>query len=879
MNVFRRIRWWLTRHAEARALRDEMTFHEEMKRRELERGGLAPAAATAAARRAMGNTTLMREDSRAVWFAPWLERLGQDIRFALRSARKNPAFSLGVVAITGLGVGATTTMFSVVDGVILKPLPYPGAERLIYFDWGSHSPPRFRDWQREMPAIEMWGGAWTGLENLVGGGQPERLHIARTTPDFFTLFAARPGLGRLFGPADFAGSGEVAVVSDRLWRRRFGGDSTLVGKTIELGGRRLEVVGVLDQTFVEPEQISRSGGLSVGAKGTGTDVWMPLVLSVEIAADHRYSILDLAARLRPGVTIAAFRQELASLAPRLAAANPEIHGGEDGPFPIPVMPLQTAIVGDADRALTTLLAAVGLMLLIACANVTNLYLARSTDRQRELAVRAAIGAGRGRLVRQLVTESVTLGVLAGAVGIALAVLGVRILVAVFPGDLPRAGEVAVDGRVLTFAVVISVVTGVVFGLVPAWSMRERRTYDAIRAGGSAAGPRRGRLRSALVIAEVALALMLMVGSGLLFHSLLRLIRVDPGFDPGSLTMARLQLGEPYTPERRANFAIAIRDRLARAPGMAEVAIGVAGPMARTGGSRCCWGHSKVTLEGGKVVEGRVLIHPVGERYFETMIARVHGTTFTDTEASAAPFPAVISDRLATRLFGEADPIGQKLSVADHGFVVRGVVSGFHQFGLDQDTEPEIFVPYARFGSDFDALNVIVRASTPGAALAPLIRQAIAELEPNLPTADVAPVSELIHRSLAGPRFYGLLMGAFAGLALALAAAGIYASMLYAVRQRTRELGIRLALGAQGRDVARMVVADASRLALGGLLLGALGALGLSKGLRAFLFGVEPTDPLAFAAAIGLLGATVLAAAYWPARRASRADPLEVLRAE
>lgn len=878
MSLFRRFRWWLGRRDEEAALAAEIAFHQELKQRELAASGLSAEAAAVAARRAMGNTTYMREESRAVWLLPWLERLGQDIRFSLRSARKNPAFAVGVIAISALGIGATTAIFSVVDAVILRPLPYPAADRLVYFDWGSHSPPRFRDWQREITSIEQWAAAWGESADLVGGGRPERLHTTRISADFFAMFGARPAIGRFFSAPEFAGAGQVAVLSDGLWRRRFAADSSVLGTTIEVGGRRLQVIGVVDQGFIEPEQISRPG-TGAGTQRPSTDVWTPLALSAEIAEDPRYSILAIAGRLRPGTTMEGFRQELVVASKRLAAANPRVHGdGEGGAFSIPVLPLQKAIVGDSERALATLLVAVGLMLLIACANVTNLYLARSTDRHRELAVRAALGAGRGRLVRQLVTESATLGIVAGVVGVGVALVGVRALAATFPGNLPRAGEIAVDGRVLLFALAVATLTGLIFGLVPAWSLREQQAFDAIKAGGGSGG-KSGRLRAGLVVAEIALALVLLVGSGLLFHSFLQIVRVDPGFDPSGLTMARLELGEPFTSERRLTFARALGERLGEAPGVASVAVGVAGPMGRTGRSRCCWAHDKVVLAGGQEVLERVLIHPVGPKYFATIGARIVGAEFAPGEGFAAPFPTVVSDRLAGKLFGAADPIGKQFSVGGNSFVIRGVVTALHQWGLDQETESELFVPYSQFGGDFDLLNVVVRAATPGAPMESVIREAVADLAPTLPADDIAPMSSLIDASLAGPRFYGLLMGTFGALALVLAAAGIYASMLYAVRQRTRELGIRVALGAKARDIAQMVVGDAGKLAIAGLALGSVGAIGLAKALRAFLFGIEPSDPVAFAGAVIVLGATVLAAAYWPARRAGRADPLDVLRAE
>jgi putative ABC transport system permease protein len=591
------------------------------------------------------------------------------------------------------------------------------------------------------------------------------------------------------------------------------------------------------------------------------------------------------------VTIDAARRELATVAPRLAQENPKVHADNGVAFPIPIVPLQKAIVREVDRPLATLLGAVALMLLIACANVTNLYLARSADRGRELAVRAAIGAGRGRLARQLVTESLTLGLVAGALGALLAMIGVRALVSLYPGDLPRIGEVGVNGRVLGFAVLVAVLTGVGFGLVPASLLRDDRAHVAIKGSSPGGGRRSGRLRSGLIVVELALALVLLVGSGLLFHSLLQLVRVDPGFDASGLTMARLQLGAPFTKQRRMAFAEGVALRLAAIPGVTDVAYGVVGPMARTGSGRCCWGHNEAKAENGTVVEGRITLHPVSAGYFRALRARLVGTDFAPGEAASSPAPAVFSNQLAARLFGTGDPIGKRVTVGKQTFVVRGVVSGLHQWGLDQPAELEIFLPYGTtagcasggfdqcFGADFERLNLVVRTADPAAAVDEEIRQAIWALEPGIPADEVGPVATLVRDSFAGPRFYSALMGAFAGLALLLAGAGLYASMLYSVRQRARELGIRAALGADARRITRMVVGDAGRLALGGLALGSLGAAALARTLGGFLFGIGPADPLTFGAAAALLVVAILLAAYFPARRAGQADPLAVLRAE
>ncbi len=887
MKLLRRLAWWWNRNAEARALADELAEHAALKQAELVGQGLSPDAAARAARRAMGNATWMREESRAVWIWPWLERLSQDIRYALRSARKAPTYALGVIAITALGIGAATTVFSVVDGVLLRPLPYPGGERLVYFDNGSHSPPRFRDWQRQIRSAEGWAASWRESQDMVGAGAPQRLMTAQVSPQFFEVFGGRPAVGRLFTAGDYDGDGSQVILSGQFWRQRFGADPSVVGRRFTIGGRGVEVIGVLDDRFVEPDQIVPRP----------THVWRPLVIPPAIATDRRYSILEVAARLKPGTTLAAARTEMNQAARELFSQNPEVHGnGEGQPEPIVILPLKQAIGSRMDKPLWILLGAVGLMLLIACANVVNLNLARSADRAREMAVRASLGAGRGRLARQLVTESVTLGLVAGAIGLALAYFGVRGISALYPGDLPRAAEIGIDARVAAFAVAIAILIATAAGLAPAFALKSRWLNEAIKTGAARAG--RSRSRSALVVAEVALALMLLVGSALLFRSFLAIVNVAPGFTLQSVGVANLVLGDRFKPEQRIAFAQAAVQRIRAIPGIIDASTGVVAPMARFGNSRCCWGERGARVDGGARTDARVMLHPIGARYFETIGASVNGGTFSDEAPLASPYPVVISANLAAKLFGTANPLGRRILTgtaaradlkvtsgtapaesSGPSWVVQGVVTGLHLFGLDQDAEDEVFVPYRQLGGDFDEIKLLFRTTGEPAALIPAVRAAIAEIDPTVPADDIVTMPAQVHRTLAEPRFYSTLMALFGLLALILAAAGIYASMLYVVRQQSREMGIRVALGAQPGAIARMVVGGAGRLALVGLLIGGVGAVALGKVLRGLLFGVSPLDPVAFGTASLVLILTALAAAYLPARRAGEADPLTVIRTD
>ncbi len=882
MKLLRRIAWWWNRNAEARALAEELAEHEALKRAELVERGIDPAVAAQTAKRAMGNATWMREEARAVWIWPWLERLGQDVRYAIRTARKAPTYSLGVIAITALGIGASATVFSVVDGVLLRPLPYPGGERLVFFDNGSHSPPRFRDWQRGIRSAERWAAAWRGPEDLVGAGAPQRLMTAQVSPAFFEVFGGRAAIGRLLSAGDYEGDGSEVVLGGRFWRQRFGADPAIVGRRLTIGGRGVVVVGVLDDRFVEPDQIAPRP----------TDVWRPLVLPAAIATDRRYSILDVAARLKPGVSLAQARAELNTAATELFRQNPDVHGnGESKPNPIVILPLKQAIGDQMSKPLWILLGAVGLMLLIAGANVVNLTLARGADRSRELAVRASLGAGRSRLARMLMTECVTLGLVAGAIGLGLAHLGVKSLSALYPGDLPRAAEIGVDARVAAFAVITSILLTAIAGMAPALGLKSRWLSEAVKsATGSGTGD---RSRSALVVAEIALALTLLVGSALLFRSFLAIVNVPPGFSPETVGVANLVLGDRFKPEQRLAFADAAVRRIRAIPGILDAATGGVAPMSRFGRSRCCWAERGVRSETGEPSDTRVMLHPIGARYFETIGATVKGRTVSDESALAPPYPVVISDHLATKLFGATNPIGQRILTgrasrkpaestgrpSEGGWIVQGVVSGLHLFGLDQDREDEMFVPYRQLGGDFDEIKLLFRSSGAPGAMIPAIRAAIRDIDPSIPADDIVTMPAQVARTLAEPRFYSTLMAAFGGLALILAAAGIYASMLYVVRQRSREMGIRLALGAEAGDVTRMVVGRAGRLALAGLVIGGAGAVALGQLLQSLLFGVSALDPVAFGSAAFLLGVTALAAAWLPARRAGRTDPLTVIRSD
>ena len=708
--------------------------------------------------------------------------------------------------------------------------------------------------------------------DLTNAGEPEKLDGALVTREFFALFGFEPFIGRLFTNDDFQGEPRVAVLAHGLWQRRFGGDESILGRTITIGGAPLIVVGVLDPRFVLPQGIVRPN----------TDVWLPLDVARSDIQDRGLYILGVVARLKPDVTIDAAQAELSLVAEALAEAFPDQYRRRDGSTrPMTVSPLREALVESHGGMLFLLLGAVGLMLVIACANVANLFLARGTNRQREMALRAALGAGRGRLVAQLLTESVVLALVGGTLGVAFAFLGVRGFETFNAGlSIPRLDEVGIDLRVLGFALVISTLTGVAFGLFPALQASRTDVNEALKESSAAPGGGRNRARNTLVVAEIALALILLVGAGLLFNSLLHRIRVDPGFDPERLVIVPLILNDDtFADDERQQFARAVMEQVDGIPGIGDATFGVTVPLMYFGRSRCCWRTSGFRTDLGEEPAGAVMVHPVSTNYFNVLQANLRGREFVRADASTTPVATVISEILADRLFPGIDPIGHTFQHRDDEFVVVGEVSGLHHWGLDETVESEMFVPYEVYGGDFRRLNIMVRTNAQPMAIARALRQAVWTVAPDLPVDEVFTMRQRIATSVTGPRVLSALLLTFATLAMLLTAGGIYGSTLYTVGQRQRELGIRLALGARAGHVVGMVVRQGALLALIGISLGTAGALALSRLLDGLVFGITTTDLPTFATVAMFLGLVAVAASYVPARRAARADPMEALRSE
>ena len=820
---------------------------------------------------------------------PFINSLVPDIRYAIRSLTRTPIFSATAIAIVALGIGATTTIYSVVDNVLLRPLPYPNPHELVTFTKGrgSFPVPDFVDVRDRTSAFASIAAMTAETFDLTNDGTPEQLAGALATEGFLSIFGATAAAGRLLTPDDFEpGAPNVTVLSYGLWQRRWGRDPNIVGNTITFNAEPFVVVGVLDREFESPE------ALQLG----DVEFWVPLDLTTPEWQHRRIFILSTIGRLAPGVTLAAAQADLDALARTLADEYPRGNRLSDGsPYPFPLVPLHQATVGAVTQTLYVLLGAVGLLLLIACANVANLFLARGTDREREMALRTALGAGRTRMIRQLLAESVVLAMAGGAVGIGLSFVGIRAFGLFNPGGIPRLSEVAVDWRVLAFTVALSTLTGVLFGIVPAFQSAKTDVTNALKEGaqGVTAGRHRAKLRNSLVVAEIGLALILLVGAGLLFNSFLRLQRVDPGFDSDNTTIMSLRLGtfggrdsRRYgDPDDRLRLADDLLERIRTMPGVQAAGAAVRMPF---GGGRCCWGDD-VVPNAGVDDTVQVWMHPITYGMMEALGARLVVGRFptaremsapTSTVSGGAPrmLAAVINHSLAERYWSNSDPVGRVLHAEHQTLSIVGVIEDIRHFGLDAPEQFDVYVPHAE-GAMFPMLDVAVRSVNDPSSLAAMLREAVWSIDPALPVNPPQTMNARIAGSITAPRFYSVLLSTFAVVAFLLAASGIYGSMLYSVGQRHRELGIRLALGARRTDLVRMVVGKGLLLTTIGIAIGLVGALGVSRALESFVFGVSTTDPLTFVVVSLLLATVAIAACYLPARKAAAADPLVALKAE
>jgi putative ABC transport system permease protein len=877
-----RVRALFDRGAMDGEMDEELQFHVD---RETERGiarGLAPEEARRTALLGMGGLDRTRQavhDARGI--GP-VERLLQDLRFAWRGLLRQKAFSATAVVALALGIGANTAVFSAVDAVLLKALPFADPDRLVIVqeartgEGSGLSYPNYRDLQARAGSFESMGVYASSDATLTSSSEaPLRVTAGIVSASVLPLLGVRPQLGRTFvaGEDAFA-EGRVVVLGDALWKRRFAADPDVVGRAVTLDGASFTVVGVMPAGFQFPVQ------------NETIDLWTTVAVDADparydgtIPTSRGYTRYDGAvARLRPGVALATARAELAAIGGALRAQ----YRPTKSDWRLRATPALERLVGATRPAMGALFAAVGLVLLIACANVASLLLARATARRGELAVRSALGASRPRLVRQMLTESVLLALVGGACGLGLAWGGVSVLAALVPADVPRIAGITVDWRVAAFTLAVSVAAGVAFGLVPALSASRVDLASAVKqAGRGGDASATGRWRYLLVVAEVALAFVLLVGAGLLVDGYARLLRVDPGFATERLFAARVALPESDYPQRSARvvaFYGALVERVRALPGVTAVSVVQAVPLGGNDNSTSVEVVGSPRAPGERTATG---LRFVGLDYFRTMaIPRTRGRDFAATDDGTAPAVAIVNEAFVRRYLPEGDPLGRRIALGFGGEgpkEVVGVVRDVRHAALAEPPAPEVTVPVAQF--PLNALAVVIRTAADAPPVLPALEDAVHALDRNLPVSEAGPVAELMSRGVAGPRFAAWLVGLFAALALVLAGVGVYGVVAYGVAQRTREIGIRLALGGRAGLVLAAVVVQGMAPVAAGLALGGAGALLLASVLARLVYGGGIGAPAVCAVSAALLGGIALVACVVPARRATRVDPVAALRGE
>jgi putative ABC transport system permease protein len=819
-----------------------------------------------------------------------METLYQDVRFALRTLWTNRGFALVAVAALALGVGANSAIFSVVNAVVLRPLPYKDPERLVALWVGLNqkgfeeievSAPEFTDFRTRSSSLEKVAAYSAGGFNMTGAGEPERIQGLQATAGLFPALGVAPLKGRAFTEEeDRPGADAVVVISHSLWQRRFGGDPEVLNKTLTLDGQVCAVVGVMPASFHFPDN--------------DTEIWKPIAFDAELLGPNNRGshFLSAVGRLKDGVSFEQARTEVATLARTVGGESPTTYPRG---LNATLRPLQEEVVGDAVRKpLYLMLGAVGLVLLIACANVANLLLARAASRRKEVAVRTALGASRARIVRQLLTESLLLSLAGGSVGLVLALWGVDLLVALAPAGTPRVEEIGLDARVVAFTFAVSLLTGLVFGLAPALHASKVDLNESLKDGtrGATEGPKRGRLRGLLVVAEFAIALVLLACAGLLIKSFARVREVSPGFDASHVLTMRVVLPESKYKgydEHRAFFSNLFA-RLRALPGVESVGANNLLPFSGGGGSRTFLIEGRPAPPGQPKPEEQLRFVTPG--YFESMrIPFMRGRDFTERDVNGAPRVAVVSRSMAERHWPGEDAVGKHIAYAGirqgdkpDWIEIVGVVGDVKHRGLDIESKPEIYVPvhqplFASRPTPPLSLYVVVRTSVDPASLARAARGEVLAVDAEQPVANMKTMEQRLAESVAQRRFQMTLLGLFAGVALLLAVVGIYGVMSYTVARRTHEIGVRVALGAQGRDVLRLVLRQGMWLTLAGVASGLAIAYVLTRLMSSMLYGVSATDPLTFALVSLILTAAALVACLAPARRATKVDPMEALRYE
>ncbi|HKP11016.1 MAG TPA: ABC transporter permease [Blastocatellia bacterium] len=853
-------------------LDEEIRAHLEMATRDrMERGQSAEQARNAALRE-FGNVSLIKEVTRDMWSWTRFEQFAQDLRFGARMLAKRPGFALVAILTLALGIGANTAIFTVIYGVLLRPLPFNDPDRVVWM-WGavrdrgnraSVSPLDFLDYRARSQSFEEFAASISIPISftLTGSGEPERLSGAAVTTNYFAALGAKPMLGRSFvSDEEQAGRDRAVILSHSLWQRRFGADPQIVDRTITLDGQSFTVVGVMPPAIRFPFD---------------ADLWRPISFDANPEMRQRKAhFLRPIGRLRADVTLDRAQAEIDTIARQLEEQYPDTNTK----WTMLLVPLQERIVGDIRPTLWILLGAVAFVLLIACSNVANLLLARSAARHREMAIRLALGASRWRIVRQMLTESLLLSLAGGVLGVLLALWGVGVLVSFSDASIPRAAEIGVNAPVLAFTLIISLITGTLFGLVPALGASRPDLHDALKEGTRSVGSARNRLRSFLVVVECTLAVVLLIGAGLLIKSFVRLQQVSPGFEAERVLTMRLDLPPTRyaTPQQAASFFQRLQQSVAALPGVE--AVGMISELPLSGQPN----------DGPFAIEGRPPDAPdqrpladfrrVNHEYFRALgIPLLRGRPFTEQESQQSANVVIVSERLAEQYFPDEEAVGKHLRLdfmSKAPYEIIGVVGDVRHRALAFDVYPAMYLPTL----SLPRTNLVVRAAGDPASLAIAVRKEVTAIDPQQPVAAVKTMGQWVSESVAQPRFRTLLLGIFAAVALLLSVIGIYGVMSYVVAQRTREVGIRMALGARPRDVLKLVVGQGMRLALAGVAIGVVAAYALTRLLETLLYEVSATDPATFAAIALLLTGVALLACYMPARRAAKVDPTVALRYE
>jgi len=857
----------------------ELEFHLDQLTQEHIARGMSPDGARLAARRTMGGVAQVQEECREMRHISQLETLWSDLRYALRTLRRAPAFSVVIILTLALSIGANSAIFSVVEGVLLRPLPYLHPDRLVRIYFQSDAQPKFslnpndfRDFRARTQNFEAMAAITRNDQQLSSDSEPVRLTAFSVTAGYFRMLGVNPARGREFSSDDeLPGHGDQAILSDRLWRSRFAADPAIVGRSVILNSRRIVVAGVMPPGVQHP-----GNNFHAVADGETVDLWMPFIF--DSPNDRGSHYLDVIARLKPGVSPERANADLSAVLEQMKKEHTGLN------WRVYLLPLQQEMLGRAEHLILVLLGAVGLLLLIACVNAANLLLARSSARVREIAVRTALGAGRARIVRQLLTESVMIALAAAALGSAIGVGGVRALVACLPPGFPRAAEIRLDSGVLAFTLVVAVVTGVLFGIVPALTAARTDVQKGLREGGrGTTGGRQLRIRNLLIVGETSLACVLLLGAGLMLHSFVNLLRAEPGFRPQQVVTATVILPRQRYRDNdtKIRFFRDLTAHLESLPGVQAAGAGTDLPWTGYDGNA-----------DGYRVEGRdqafndkttARYHAATPDYFRALgIPLLRGRFFDARDEEKSPFVLIVNETMAKRYWPNEDALGKRITFRgmpqEKDWIrIVGIVGDIRDQPDSNAVRPAFWLPHTQ-NSD-RSMSIVVRSTSDPASAIQQLRATVGRLDPELAVSDVRQMKQVAAESVSSQRFALFLVGLFAALALTLATIGMYGVVSYSVNQRMPEFGMRIALGATGSDLTRMIVGQSLKLAVAGACLGLVAAAALGRLLGTLLYGVSGTDPVSFCGVAAVALSTAILAGYVPARRATRADPMVALRSE